>query len=81
MQTPVRGFGDSPKDNEIRIENSKVGAGVRIRGDRPLSDGCLWSIRTVLSIEPFITMAIEPGKQFTCKSRYEYYTLPAKADE
>ena len=81
VQTPVWGFGDSPKDNEIRIENSKVGAGVRITGDRPLSDGYFWSIRTVLSIEPFITMAIDQGKQFTWKSTYEYYTLPAEANE
>jgi hypothetical protein len=43
----VRGFGDSSKYNEIRIENRRVGAGVRITGDHPLSDLNLWSIRTV----------------------------------
>src|SRR5215472_7189563 len=36
LETGLRGFGESPKDNEIRIENSKVGAGMRINGDRPL---------------------------------------------
>lgn len=79
VQTPVQGFSASPRDNEIRIENRKVGAGVRIAGDRSLSDGYFWSIRTVLSIEPFITMAIDQGEQFTWKSTYEYYTLPAEA--
>jgi len=79
VQAPVRGFSDSVKDNEIRIENRKVGAGMRITGDRPLSDGNLWSIRTVLSFEPFITMTISPGGEFTWKTSYEYYTLPANA--
>lgn len=76
MQTPVGGFGDSPKDNEIRIENRKVGAGMRITGDHPLTHLNLWSIRTVLAMEPFITMTVEPGKEFTWKMSYQYYTVP-----
>ena len=77
VETPIRGFSDSPKDNDIRIENSRVGAGMRITGDRPLSDGNFWSIRTNLSFEPFITMKIDPGREFTWKMSYEFYTLPA----
>jgi len=79
VQTPIQGFSDSPKDNEIRIENNKVGAGMRITGDRPLSDGNLWSIRTNLSYEPFISMKIDPGSEYTWKATYEFYTLPANA--
>ena len=59
--TPMLGFGDSPKDNEIRIENSRVGAGMLIRGNRPLSDLNLWSIRSVLAVEPFIAMRSIPA--------------------
>ena len=77
VETPVEGFGDSPKDNEIRIENRKVGAGMTIIGDRPLSSFNLWSIRTVLAVEPFIAMSIDPGNEFTWKMSYQYYTLPA----
>ena len=77
LETGLRGFGDSPKDNEIRIENSKVGAGMRIRGDRPLWFENLWSIRRVLAMEPFIAMTIEPGHEFTWRIWYEYYTLPS----
>ncbi len=73
---PIQGFGSSPKDYDIRIENSKAGAGVRIRADRPMSSLALWSIRTVLSVEPFIDMVIEPGGEFTWKYTYSYYTLP-----
>ena len=57
----LAGFSDNPQDNEIRIENRKVGAGMVIRGDRPLSHMALFPIPSVLAVEPFITMAIEPG--------------------
>lgn len=79
METLLEGFGESPRDNEIRIENRRVGAGVRITGDHPLSKLNLWSIRTVLAVEPFITMTVEPGAEFTWKSSYAYYTLPSEA--
>ena len=51
---------------------------MRITGDRPLSHENLWSIRTVLAIEPFIEMTIDPGKEWTWKISYDYYTLPLK---
>lgn len=76
--TPVRGFGDSPKDHVIRIENSKLGAGVKFTGDRPLSNASLWSIRSVISFEPFVAISVEPGAEFTWQTTYEYYT-PATA--
>lgn len=78
VATPVRGFGDSAGDNEIRIDNSKLGAGMRVSTDRPLSREYLWSIRTVISVEPFISIAIEPGGEFTWNSRYNYYALPLR---
>jgi hypothetical protein len=77
VSTPVEGFGDSAKDHEIRIENSKLGAGMRISADRPLSSENLWSIRTVIAMEPFIAVSVEPGKEFMWKATYDYYTLPA----
>ena len=79
VTTSLEGFSDSPKDNEIRIEDSRADAGMKITGDRPLSSASLWSIRTVMAMEPFVSIAIEPGKEFSWKSRYEYYTLPTKA--
>ncbi len=74
---PVRGFGNSANDNEIRIDNSTLGAGMRITGDRPLSSEALWSIRAVVAVEPFVSIAIEPSQEFTWSSTYRYYTLPA----
>lgn len=77
METLLEGFGTSPRDNEISIENRKVGAGVRITGDHRLDKLNLWSIRTVLAVEPFITMIIEPGSEFSWTTSYDYYTLPS----
>jgi len=75
VEIPFRGFGESAQDYDIRIENRKVGAGMRIRGDRPLSFVNFWSMRNVLAMEPFISMTIEPGSEFTWQIHYEYYTL------
>ncbi len=47
-----------------------------ITGDRPLAKMALWSIRSVLSVEPFIDISVEPGAESTWKYGYEYYTLP-----
>ena len=77
MTTPLEGFSDSPKDNEIRIESTKLGAGMKISSDRPLARESLWSIRSVVAMEPFVAIAIEPGAEFSWKSTYSYYTLPA----
>jgi len=78
VSVTVEGFSDSLKDTEIVIENTKVGAGMRITADRPLAREPLWSIRTVLAMEPYFAMDIQPGSEFTWKNTYEYYTLAAK---
>lgn len=77
VATPLEGFGDSPKDYQIRIENSHVGAGMTIEGDRPLIKESLWSIRTVIAMEPFVSIDVEPGAEFAWTAVYEYYTVPA----
>jgi hypothetical protein len=79
VTTSLLGFGDASKDNEIRIEDSRVGAGMKIAADRPLSSASLWSIRSVMAMEPFVSVAIEPGNEFSWKSTYSYYTLPIGA--
>jgi hypothetical protein len=73
-QTSFSGFGAEAKDNDIRIENKKTGAGVHITGDRPLTRLGYWSIRTVVAPEPYIDLDIAPGQQFTWSYTYDYYT-------
>ncbi len=71
-----QGFSDSAKDHEVIIENKKIGTGVKITGDRPLIRSMLWSIRTVLAVEPYIAVDVQPGGELTWKDTLEYYTIP-----
>jgi len=73
-QASFTGFGTNAKDNDIRIENRKTGAGVRITGDRPVTRFGYWSIRTVVAPEPYIDINIEPGQQFAWTYTFDYYT-------
>lgn len=73
---PVAGFGGSAADYDIRVENARAGAGVRITCDRPLTRMVVWGIRPVRSPEPFIDLHVEPGSRFTWRIAYEFYDLP-----
>ena len=73
MFIPLQGFGSTAEDYRFTIENKKTGAGMKITGDRPLSNLVLWSIRSTLSLEPFVALTIEPGQEFTWKYTYTYY--------
>ena len=76
VSTDLQGYGTTAADHRLTIENRKVGAGVEIVGDRPLNKLALWSIRSVLALEPFVAMNVEPGNEFTWEYTYRYYTLP-----
>lgn len=73
-QTSFTGFSAEVKDNEVRIENRRTGAGVLIRGDRPMSRFGYWSIRTVVAPEPYIDLNIAPSQSFDWSYTYDYYT-------
>jgi hypothetical protein len=75
---PFRGFSEEAKDNEAIIENHKVGAGLKITGNRPLMMDVFWCVRTVLAVENYIAVDIKPGAEFTWNDMYEYYTLPVE---
>lgn len=72
---PITGFGDTASDHEIRIENSALKAGMSIRGDKPLRSVNLWSIRSNVSVEPFVDVSVAPGKEFRWTSSYRYYSI------
>jgi len=76
VTAPVEGFGATASDHAIRIENSALKAGMSIQGDRPLRSINLWSIRSNISMEPFIAVSVAPGKVFTWTSTYRFYTMP-----
>lgn len=70
------GQGPSAADYDIRVENRKARAGVRITGDRPLAKVVYWSIRSVFSPEPYIDVEAEPGKSARWTYTYDFYDLP-----
>ena len=71
----LAGFSGDAKDYDIRVENRKTRAGVRITGDRPLTRLPVWSIRSTRCPEPYINVHAEPGKEFTWRISYEFYIL------
>ena len=72
----LQGFGPTASDNDFKIENRKAGTGIRIRGDRPLQNASVWSIRSVVAVEPFIEVAANPGKDFNWQYAYTFYAFP-----
>lgn len=69
---PLFGFGTSSNDYDIGIYDRLSGAGVRMSGDKPLSKLAVWSIRSVLSVEPFIDVNVEPAATFIWTYKYSY---------
>ena len=74
--TLIEGFGADPKDFDIRIENHKTGAGVRITGDRPLWRINFWSVRTTVCPEAYVEVKADPGKETSWRLIYDFYTAP-----
>lgn len=67
------GFGKTASDYDIRVENHKSGAGVRIQGDQPITKMVYWSIRTTLCPEAYITLDVDPGKETKWSYKYTFY--------
>jgi hypothetical protein len=73
---PVTGYSTSSADYDLRVENTKTGTGVRIRGDKPLVKLMYWSAPATVCPEPYIHVRVEPGKEMNWLIRYEFYTMP-----
>ena len=76
LYTVMDGFGDTPRDYDIRVENRKAGIGVRQTSDRPIAKLVFWSIRTTVCPEAYIDLDAEPGQEVKWRISYEFYTLP-----
>jgi hypothetical protein len=81
VATYVEGFSGSAKDNDIRVENSKAQAGVRQTGDHPIAKLYLWSVRTTVCPEAYISLNIAPKKKAAWQVKYDFYTLGQNGEE
>lgn len=61
---------------DMRIENRKSLAGVRITSDQPLNKLYFWSIRTVACPEPYLHIEVAPKSTKKWEIHYDLYTLP-----
>jgi hypothetical protein len=57
----IKGFGSTAADYDIRVENKRTGAGVRVTSDRPLVDLVYWTSPTNSSPEPYIHIRADRG--------------------
>ena len=71
----LRGFGNTAKDYEFKVQNQKTGAGIHIKGDQPLEKVVLWSNSTTYCPEPYIKIKVLPGQEMKWNINYEYYTF------
>ena len=71
----LSGYSDSAADHGFTIENSKVKAGVRMTGDKPLSRLLFWSPSTTLCPEPHIDIRVDVGQSDRWTLKYEFYTV------
>ena len=69
---PIEGFGDQVRDYDVTVKNQRTGASVRITADRPMVRMALWSIRSNISIEPFVDASTAPGETTSWTLRYAY---------
>ena len=69
----LRGFGPTARDYDIRIENGKTGAGVRITADQPLEKLVFWACATTSCPEPYLRLRVAPGGTVTWTITYAFY--------
>lgn len=68
-------FADSgapPSAYALRVDNLQTGAGVAIAGDAPMTRLNMWSIRSVMGIEPYIAIHVPPGGEQRWTYTYTY---------
>ena len=72
----IEGFGKEAKDYDVTVESRRTGAGFRVTSDRAPASIGFWSIRSVISVEPFVDVSTEPGGTTTWTYTYTYFVNP-----
>jgi hypothetical protein len=60
---------------DIKMENTRTGAGIHVTGDRALEKMVFWACATTACAEPYVKISVEPGKEMKWNYNYEYYTF------
>ena len=68
------GFRSISEDYDIRLENLKTGAGVKITSNQVLEKLVYWANPNTSCAEPYIKIVILPGKEVKWRYNYEFFT-------
>jgi hypothetical protein len=60
-QTGAMTMSTAPQPYDFTVTDMKTGASIRAQADVPASQYKLWSIRTVMAVEPYVALNIAPG--------------------
>jgi hypothetical protein len=66
-----------PQPYDVRVESTRTGAGFHVTGDAPITRFNLWSIRTVMAVEPYNAVSVAPGAEQRWSYTYTY-TAPKR---
>jgi hypothetical protein len=69
------GFGDSSSDYGFEIVNKNSGAGVKVKGSKPLQKMVFWAEDNTLCPEPFIEIFAEPGDTDSWSTTYTFFEV------
>lgn len=65
-----------PQPFDFTVRNEKTGAGFRVTSETPTSRVNLWSIRTVMALEPYTAINVAPGGEQ--RWSYTYSFMPPR---
>jgi hypothetical protein len=68
----LTGFDASASDYDIDITDTATGAGVRIKGDQPITRINIFSIDRVQAVEPYVAIEVPPGGEKRWSYTYTY---------
>jgi len=80
VDAELGGFSDAVGDNGAIIENLKTGAGVRIRGSKPIVRLHIYAVGTAVCPEPFVDLRLCPGEQTQWENSYTFYQVGAPGE-
>jgi hypothetical protein len=80
VDKPVRlrlgGFGTTSKDYDIRVENKKTRAGVRVTSNQPLTQLVYWTSPRCTCPEPYMRIRASHGRPTAWTITYDFYERP-----
>ena len=71
-QSGAMTMSETPQAYDFSTTDRKTGASVRAQADVPASQYKLWSIKTVMAVEPYVALDIAPGAQKRWTYTYTY---------